>query len=395
MLHRSNHRAGAGLRRVLTCAVLSLVLGACSEGPAAVDDAAKVELNFLTPATVRSVAVEVSGPGISPSVLLNLPVGTDSTARGTLTLTAGGGRRFVITAFDTAGVATHRADTTITLSAGSNAPLTVRVSPLASSLGITVTFGGARVSVTDTSTRTLQQGDSALIVATALRANGTVLPSDSLEWGSSNPGIVSVARGVVRALRPGEATVTVSARGASARVRVVVLPGPANPDLVQWSTAAGGNGHWYEVVFGAFLYTEAQAIAASRRHLGYQAYLVSITSEAENTFVHLLVRAREEARSTPAQRGAYTIGGRQTRGGPGYSEPNGGWAWTSGEAFSYVAWRVAEPNNSESFEDVIYIGTGDLAPGATRWTSWNDYREDRTINGLVLEYGPPSLETGR
>ena len=59
---------------------------------------------------------------------------------------------------------------------------------------------------------------------------------------------------------------------------------------VHWTTAIGGNDHWYEVVYTGGLdwegaYSQAEAL---------NGYLVTLTSNAENTFVWNLLMAREE-----------------------------------------------------------------------------------------------------
>lgn len=203
---------------------LLVSLGACVDAPAAVLRPTRILMDFLTPATVRMVTVEVSGPGLVPAIVINIPVGADSTAREALTITPGGGRRFTVFAFDSVGIATHRADTTLTLQPGSNQPLNLRLVPLTSSVGISVSVGGTRLTVADTATRVLLIGDTTRIAVSAAAADGTPIPADSLVWASDNPGVVQVDRGLVRALRAGGASVAVSARGASARVRVAVEP---------------------------------------------------------------------------------------------------------------------------------------------------------------------------
>jgi alpha-tubulin suppressor-like RCC1 family protein len=204
----------------LVLAVLAVLSACAGDGPVGGARLSTVTIRFLTPATVKTLVVEVTGPGISPAVVVNIPVGTDSVASGTLALPAGSGRRFIVTAFDTAGTETHRADTTITLQPGPNPSLSLRLEVSSGTLGVTVTFGGVSLSVTDTSTRVLAVGDSAVIAAYAVRANGDTVTADSLFWGSSSPVTAEVSAGLVRLLREGSADVTVSFEGAAANVRV-------------------------------------------------------------------------------------------------------------------------------------------------------------------------------
>lgn len=214
-------RLGIGLLAGVT---IGTGLMACAgDGPLPATRTTTVMMRFITPATVRSVVVEVTGPGINPAVVVNLPVGTDTVASGSMTLPAGSARRFVVTAVDTAGVQTHRADTTITLQPGTNPNLRMRLVPLASALGITVTFGGSSVTVTDTTRRVLLRGDSLRITAFARNASGDSIPSQQLGWGSSNPAVATVAAGMVLATRPGTTTIVVSYLGAAVRIPVHVV----------------------------------------------------------------------------------------------------------------------------------------------------------------------------
>lgn len=208
-------------RIIMVGAVFLLTLGACVEAPVTGVQLATVTMRFLTPATVRTVIVEVNGPGIDP-LLVNFAVGSDTTATGTLTLPAGSARRFIVRAVDTAGVLTHRADTTITLLPGANPNLAIRLQPLASTLGITVTFAGVRLVIPDTSTRSIFLGDTALIQAYALRANGDTVPADSLIWGTLNPAVVGVSAGTVTSRRSGSTRISVSYRGAATSLPVTV-----------------------------------------------------------------------------------------------------------------------------------------------------------------------------
>lgn len=215
-------------RHVLSVLALAVLAACAGDGPAGgTGAAATLVVNFLTPATTRTVVVTVSGPGITPDVIVNAPVGADSTSRVTLELPAGSGRRIVVSAMDTTGVTTHRADTTVRLVAGSNPPIALRMAPLASSLGLTVSFSGARVSVSDTSARALTPGDTLRIIATGQTASGTAIAASDLTWGTSNPAVAAVAGGLVTAGRPGTAVIGVSYLGASIRIQVTVTTVPA------------------------------------------------------------------------------------------------------------------------------------------------------------------------
>lgn len=132
-------RYGGAAWRLGTLALAGLM--ACAGDPVAgFGEPAIVRMHAITPSTVRRIVVEVSGPGITPAVLANLEVGATAVADGELQVPAGSGRRFVVTAVDTAGVLTHRADTTVTLVPGANPPLALTMRPLAATVGVTVTF---------------------------------------------------------------------------------------------------------------------------------------------------------------------------------------------------------------------------------------------------------------
>lgn len=129
------------------------------------------------------------------------------------------------------------------------------------------------------------------------------------------------------------------------------------------------NGHYYErvdeVVEGWF---NAVSVAASRTYQGLRGHLVTITSSEENDFIvnNLggdLVRHKWT--------GAYQFHKN--------NEPNGAWAWITGEAWSYTNWRAGEPNNASNVEDTVSI-SGDY-PQLT----WNDV-SFYAYAGYLVEY---------
>lgn len=229
--------------RIVVVLLGLVAVEACTgEGPLSGNTVSTVTMRLLTPATVKSLVVEVTGAGISPAVVTNIAVGADTVATASLTLPAGSARRFVVTAVDSAGVQTHRADTTITLQPGPNPSLTMQLEPLTSTLGITVTFGGVQLVVPDTSTRSLEVGGTTAIVAYAIRVNGDTVPVDSLTFGSSNPAVATAATGgAVTAVRTGTADVFLSYRGAGARIPVSVSAGGSSTAIAIDSTPNEGS----------------------------------------------------------------------------------------------------------------------------------------------------------
>src|SRR5512140_1650056 len=107
----------------------------------------------------------------------------------------------------------------------------------------------------------------------------------------------------------------------------------ASAEWVQWSPASGGNGHFYmavQIPNGIDWYTaESQAVS-----LG--GHLATITSAAENDFVFSMIATDTRFWVTVGSgtRGPW-LGGYQI---PGSQEPAAGWAWVTGEPFSYQNW---------------------------------------------------------
>lgn len=123
-----------------TCVTL-----ACTADPVAAPDAqSDVIVRAQLLGSSAGLVVDVSGPGITPALLFNIPAGPDSVATDTLSVPAGGARRFIITAIDTLGFPTHRADSTVNLVAGVHTPLALVLRPLTTNVGITITIGSAR-----------------------------------------------------------------------------------------------------------------------------------------------------------------------------------------------------------------------------------------------------------
>lgn len=136
------------------------------------------------------------------------------------------------------------------------------------------------------------------------------------------------------------------------------------------------NDHRYEIVDQGMTWPQAKAYAESKG-----GYLAVITSAGEQAFVEKLV-----AKGTKNQ---YWLGGYRS---------GSGFAWVSGEAFSYTNWDKGEPNNFRNAENYLEIfRLKNPAVSSSQAFRWNDISENNTIVGeesffslskvgMVIEY---------
>jgi hypothetical protein len=152
---------------------------------------------------------------------------------------------------------------------------------------------------------------------------------------------------------------------------IFVIFGTANATMVQWDSASGGNDHWYEVVEYDSQITWQGAQAEVHAAGGY---LVSILDADENTFVWNLLSEKD-------LKDAYWLGGYQE---DKNNEPDGSWAWDSGETWDYTNWSasIGEPNNGVGgTQDYLHFWPPDTNPGG-----WDDMENRDTMIGYIAEY---------
>jgi hypothetical protein len=158
------------------------------------------------------------------------------------------------------------------------------------------------------------------------------------------------------------ATLGIPSGGALASTDVACVDTP----IVQWSTGAGGNDHYYQGVCGDLRWPQARAAAEAKG-----GYLATSTSAAENTFIFSLIDQAQYW--SPFSYGNFGpwLGGYQDPApctGTG-TEPDGCWTWVSGEAFSYTNWDSGEPNNGQNEDEHhLHFFDGEGSRSAT----WND-----------------------
>ena len=149
---------------------------------------------------------------------------------------------------------------------------------------------------------------------------------------------------------------------------------------VQWRTANGGNGHWYQSLYVGPdpTHSEAVAVASSRG-----AYLATMNAQEEQAFC---VKILQHSRAAEVVGGAW-FGLVQDRFSPVYSEPSGGWVWGDGPVL-FTNWASGEPSNdcfgaAEDFANIRPDGR------------WNDLNErpncvgtlpGGVVNSVLLEW---------
>jgi hypothetical protein len=157
----------------------------------------------------------------------------------------------------------------------------------------------------------------------------------------------------------------------------------ANAAPVQWSTGAGGNGHWYEPVLvgSGITWSDAQAAAVTAG-----GYLATCTSDGEDQFVYSLIQDHDywnffdfyEIAAGP------WIGGYQDTSDPSYSEPAGGWKWVTGETWSYTNWGADQPDDTWPGQCRLHYFYR-YEWGAIR--AWDDaFLDDSTYVSYVVEW---------
>jgi hypothetical protein len=234
-------RLAAGL------ALLGLGL-ACGDPTAPRDSAARrgegtmVVSAVMNAVSATTLVLEVSGPGIAPTLVFNLPV-VNGVAAGTVAIPAGADRLITARAFD-GQTETHRGTRTQTIVAGANAAVTLLLIPLQGSIPITVTLGSLLVTVTP-NTATPRVGDTLQFSAAIQDVLGQAA-SFPVAWASSDTRVAIVepsGRAIMTGV--GTALIVATTNGAAGTASLTVSPatGPAPPAYLKtWVGGAGTGG---------------------------------------------------------------------------------------------------------------------------------------------------------
>lgn len=169
---------------------------------------------------------------------------------------------------------------------------------------------------------------------------------------------------------------------------LLALPSLASADVFQAPFGPGGTWNLYETVGTGATFKDALANAQSKKDPvtnTISGTLVSITSEKENNFIRNLVGFGDSWIGLTDREGV-APGAQESQTVPATNQTVG-WAWTSGEAYSYKNWGGGEPNNAGSAEDAGQLRGGD--------GQWNDNASGYGLNepsAPVLQPGTSTLE---
>lgn len=156
---------------------------------------------------------------------------------------------------------------------------------------------------------------------------------------------------------------------------------------VQWTVAAGGNGHWYEYVstgsiFVGIGFDAARAAALGSSHQGLQGYLATVTSAQEQAFIQS---------SFPFLLGFGATGNAWLGGSDAAVE--GEWRWLdgpeAGQSFAYANWLLGQPVNAPGFEDhdLLALNINAVVANAPVVYGWVSLTPQNGTFGYVVEYG--------
>jgi hypothetical protein len=154
---------------------------------------------------------------------------------------------------------------------------------------------------------------------------------------------------------------------------------------VQWTTAAGGNGHWYDHVpavsiFQAIHFDTARAAALGSSHQGMAGYLATITSPAEQAFITASFGFLVGFGAT----GSVWLGASDLA-------REGDWRWLdgpeAGQALGWTGWLPNHPVSVPDNHDLLALHINAAVQGQPPSHGWISVHSDGGALGYIVEYG--------
>lgn len=147
---------------------------------------------------------------------------------------------------------------------------------------------------------------------------------------------------------------------------------------ITW-TSFGGHDYAFVATASNFSWSSAKTAAESQATGGYVSYLASITSQDENAFVYGIIPS-DYKNNGSGQYYQVWLGGHQAA---GQTSRSSGWAWESGDAWTFSAWASGEPSDGGSVIESSkenYLTMNRYGS----WT-WNDVPNTTPVVGYMVE----------
>ena len=312
-----------------------------------------------------SVTITAASPTVSVALASPL-VGIGATVNGTITLSAAapaGGVQVTVASSNTAfatvapspvtiaqgattgsftvtGVAVGTASITASATGYTGSSVDVGVSTNVISVGFVAMAPGQTQGFTVTLAQPAPAGGVTIALTSGDAGVVTVPVSVLIPAGA----IVPVSNPIATGVGAGNATITATAAGYVTGSAWASIAAP-----VQWTTASGGNGHWYQFIYSpaGFTWQQGWSAASGNTFLGLPGYLATATSQAENDFLYALAKYPAGATGTlfdPANPtvdlGPTSIAGRDasTWLGGADAATEGTWRWVNGPETGNLFW---------------------------------------------------------
>lgn len=150
---------------------------------------------------------------------------------------------------------------------------------------------------------------------------------------------------------------------AASAIVITILSTSANAIPVEWTTASGGNGHFYDRIAWSNTWAAARADALTQTYNGQNGYLVNFTSAAEQAFFLTVFTSPNGIIGADdlANEGVW-VWSDGPEAGQQFWQGLSPFHFPAGLATGYANWADGEPNQAGE-EDVAQIHPG----------GWNDY----------------------
>ncbi|MCB2231681.1 hypothetical protein KQH82_13260 [bacterium] len=144
-------------------------------------------------------------------------------------------------------------------------------------------------------------------------------------------------------------------------------------NVVQWTSAEGGNDHWYGVFKYRMPFMAADSAVTTMGWNGLPVYLATVTSQEENDFLFSTVLQGPDT---------VVATNRQLYLGASYSTD---WFWLNDEVFSYENWASGEPNNLGTETGIALKALDGKWNNIYAFGTWTNEHQEWSI----VEWGAP------